>query len=110
MYTDRNAVNPYPYQGYFWDVQEQTTNPDLLNSDPQPVIILETRCDIQESANRYYRNGVVSDYNIFFPFTEDINVVIGNKFTATVHGVSIEGVVVGIFPTELEGCKAAIKK
>lgn len=119
MYTDRNALVEYAYDGTFYK-QENTPSDDgnlLEGGDAVETVILETKCDIQET-NKLFNSGVVTmGYTIYFPnpTDKDDNEAIpdglkpGIRFRATMYNMAVDGMVIGVYPTQMHGCVAYIK-
>lgn len=119
MYTDRNAMTEYEYDGVFYKNEEiLPEDGDLLNSEqPHEVILYTTKCDIQK-ADKLFNSGVVSlGYNVYFPMPthEDGSefipegIKVGVRFRGILYGMAVDGMVIGIEPTKLHGCVAYIK-
>lgn len=123
MYVDRNTLQEYPYHGVFYiPIDDLPEDGGLLNDNgSQKEVILETICDIQET-NKQFSSGVItSGYTIFFPTPtrekedgsaeEYINDKLkpGIRFRATMYNLAVEGMVTGVYPTQMHGCTAYIK-
>lgn len=136
MYTDRNALKEYAYQGVFYRRElKPKEDGDLIGDDGDllgdndnsastdtedeetEVIILETECDIQET-NKLFNSGVVTmGYTIYFPnpTNEEEEEVIpeglvpGIRFRGKMYGMDVDGMVIGVYPTQMHGCVAYIK-
>ncbi len=119
MYTDRNALREYAYQGTFYEKASQPSGDgDLLGDDEeQETVILETECDIQET-NKLFNSGVVTmGYTIYFPTPTDEDdaeyipnrLKPGIRFRAEMYGMAVDGMVIGVYPTQMHGCVAYIK-
>lgn len=119
MYTDRNALTEYAYTGTFYkDENTPSEDGDLLGGgEVVETTILETICDIQET-NKLFNSGVITmGYTIYFPTPKDAdgNEVIpdglkpGIRFRATMYNMAVEGMAIGVYPTQMHGCVAYIK-
>lgn len=122
MYTDRNALKEYAYNGVFYKKESKLQEDgDLLDEgDEVETIILETRCDIQET-NKLFNSGVVTmGYTIYFPMpTQDDSaggeeyipegLEPGIRFRSKMYGMDVDGMVIGVYPTQMHGCVAYIK-
>lgn len=119
MYTDRNALAEYAYKGTFYkDENTPSEDGDLLGGgDVVETTILETECDIQET-NKLFNSGVITmGYTIYFPtptnddgkeyIPDDLKP--GIRFKATMYNMSVDGMVIGVYPTQMHGCVAYIK-
>jgi len=120
MYTDRNAIKEYAYQGVFYKKESNLPEDgDLLSEgDEIETVILETKCDIQET-NKLFNSGVVTmGYTIYFPipFNRDSEeeyipngLEPGIRFRSNMCGMDVDGMVIGVYPTQMHGCVAYIK-
>lgn len=119
MYIDRNALEEYAYRGTFYKTESSIpANGDLLEDENEyKDIVLETICDIQET-NKLFNSGVITmGYTIYFPTPTDENgndnipcgLKPGIRFKASMYGMDVDGMVIGIYPTQLHGCVAYIK-
>lgn len=119
MYTDRNALTEYAYTGTFYkDENTPSEDGDLLGGgDVVETTILETKCDIQET-NKLFNSGVITmGYTIYFPtpVDSDGNEMLpselkpGVRFKATMYNMAVDGMVIGVYPTQMHGCVAYIK-
>ncbi len=119
MYTDRNALQEYAYEGTFY--KNETNTPidgNLLGEDSEfEDVILVTKCDIQET-NKLFNSGVITmGYTIYFPTPTDEEgsekipeqLKPGIRFRGDMYGMAVEGMVIGIYPTQMHGCVAYIK-
>lgn len=119
MYTDRNALREYPYEGEFY--RREDIIPDdgnlLAESDRPDTIILRTVCDIQKT-DKQFSSGVISmGYTVYFPMpmtdddTESIpdDLKPGVRFRATMFNMAVDGMVIGVYPTQMHGCQVYIK-
>jgi len=119
MYTDRNTLAEYAFHGAFYkkDVVPSEDG-DLINGgEESEVLILDTECDIQET-NKLFTSGVVTQgYTIYFPTPSDDDGVElipealkpGVRFRGEMYGMPVEGMVIGVYPTQMHGCVAYIK-
>lgn len=123
MYTDRKEMQEYAYNGVFY--KTDVTLPDdgdLLGDDEaKEVIILETQCDIQET-NKLFNSGVITmGYTIYFPMPTKLDengdeveaipdgLKPGIRFRGSLYDLAVEGMVIGVYPTQMHGCVAYIK-
>lgn len=119
MYTDRNALEEYNYHGIFFRRESKIPEDGNLleDSGEGETIIYETECDIQET-NKLFNSGVLTmGYTIYFPTPQDKDkqeripdgIKPGIRFRAEMYGMAIEGMVTGVYPTQMHGCVAYIK-
>lgn len=96
------------------DTEDEDEDEDEADSDTTEVIVLETKCDIQES-NKLFNNGaIMSNFTIYFPFEKGVDALEirrGHMFRCeSVEGLPVNGTVIGVFPTQMGGCVAYIKQ
>lgn len=104
-YIEHNKLQDYPYFGQFFRIEIDESKP-LDEQVEERVIIFETDCDITESSHSWSRNFIWAKYAIYFPFykdNEEIEVKLGDLFEADMHGLIVNGKVVGVFPSQLGG-------
>jgi hypothetical protein len=104
-YIEHNKLQDYPYFGQFFRIEIDESKP-LDEQIEERVVIFETDCDITESSHSWSRNFIWAKYAIYFPFdkdTEEIEVKLGDLFEADMHGLIVNGKVVGVFPSQLGG-------
>lgn len=110
-YIDRNRLNDYPYWGVFFKNEIDESLP-LNQQEERKVIIYETWCDITESSHSWSRNFIWAKYAVYFPYdkeNESIKVKMGDLFEAELHGLHVNGKVVGVFPSQLGGVTVYIQ-
>ena len=109
------------------DAYDVPPNGDLLadtddDSEPEPQpepepeptveeIILETKCDIQQSAKMFSNGAIISDYDVYFPREDNLAPLAirnGMSFRCEDYPVSVQGMIVGIEAGQL-GVKVQIK-
>ena len=119
MYTDRSNLSEYPNKGYFYQSEDSLPEDGNLLSDntTEETVILETVCDIQET-NKLFNSGVVTmGYTLYFPMPKDDNgneyipeaLKPGVRFRGGTFGMDVDGMVIGVYPTQMHGCVAYIK-
>ena len=112
MFIDRNEIAEYPYDGTFYTMQKSDAdNGDPLAETTEEVVLLNTKCDIQEASKNMSGDAIISYYNIFFPFDKETGIIIsrGVKFRGSAYGMNVEGTVVAPIPSQLGGCSVYIK-
>lgn len=110
-YIDHNKLEDYPYWGTFFKKEIDESLP-LDQQTEQKVIIYETKCDITESSHSWSRNFIWAKYAVYFPYDKEpdsIKVKMGDLFEADVHGLYVNGKVVGVFPSQLGGITCYIQ-
>ena len=105
MYTDKNELQEYPFEGVFYTTEMDTSLP-LDEQTEIETIILKTCCDITEASHARVNGFIKAMYSVFVPFCKvcgKIPVNRGNLFRAWQYGVLIKGKVEGVFPSQLGG-------
>lgn len=119
MFTDRSNLSEYPNKGYFYQSEDDLPEDGNLLSEEtiQETIILETVCDIQET-NKLFNSGVITmGYTLYFPIPKDDDgnenipeqLKPGIRFRGSTFGMDVDGMVIGVYPTQMHGCVAYIK-
>lgn len=119
MFTDRSNLSEYPNRGYFYQSEDDLPEDGNLLSEEtiQETIILETVCDIQET-NKLFNSGVITmGYTLYFPIPKDDDgnenipeqLKPGIRFRGSTFGMDVDGMVIGVYPTQMHGCVAYIK-
>lgn len=105
MYIEHDRLQNYPYFGQFYRIGIDDSLP-LDEQIEERIIVFETECDITESSHSWSRNFIWAKYAVYFPFDkseDDIEVRLGDLFEANIHGLVVNGKVVGVFPSQLGG-------
>lgn len=105
MYIDRNLLEEYPFEGVFYEYDVDPSKP-LDEQVEVEKLVLQTKCDIQEAQKSDASGVITSKFNVYFPFDKGIGINIkrGMMFKGTAYGLEVNGIVVGINPTQLGGC------
>lgn len=103
-------IEEYPHSGKFYEIVIDNSLP-LDQRVEEEVTIMETECDIQEAGSTVTGGITNASFSIYFPFdkTQDIKVHRGHLFRGDLYGMLVDGEVIGVFPTQLDGCVAYIK-
>lgn len=110
-YIDRNILQDYPYYGYFYRIRVDDSK-SLLEQTEEKVVVYETACDITESSHSWSNNFIWAKYAVYFPFDKanaEIDIRLGDIFEADLYGISVNGKVVGVFPSQLGGVTAYVQ-
>lgn len=110
-YIERNKLQDFPYKGQFYRVGIDESLP-LDQQVEQRIVIYETECDITESSHSWSRNFIWAKYAVYFPYDKEpnsIKVKMGDLFEADVFGLTVNGKVVGVFPSQLGGITCYIQ-
>lgn len=105
MYIDHNKLQDFPYFGQFYRIGIDESKP-LDEQVEERIVIFETECDITESSHSWSNNFIWAKYAIYFPYDKEpdtIKVQLGDLFEANVYGLTVNGKVVGVFPSQLGG-------
>ena len=110
MNADRTLLEEYAYEGEFY--RSTRMGNGLLDETENEVIVLRTKCDIQESSRSNVHGFANASFGIYFPINKDekIQVRRGDSFRGSIYGMVVEGEVTGVFPSQLGGCVAYIKE
>lgn len=110
MIVDRNILDEYPFDGAFYTYGVDDSKP-LDEQVEEEILVLSTKCDIQESQKSDAYGNITASFNVYFPFNKDegISLKRGMKFKGSIYGLDINGEVIGVFPTQMGGCVCSIK-
>lgn len=110
-YIDRKEPREYPYEGVFSrrGTIDYTKPLEERTEDAEPY--LTTMCDIMESSHPMSGLLATANYAVYFPVDEagSVSVKRGDLFDADFRGVNVSGEVIGVFPSQLDGCTVYIK-
>jgi hypothetical protein len=101
----------YPYYGYFYTIGIDENKP-LDEREEEKIVVFETPCDIAESSHTWSNTFISAKYAVYFPYdkyNETIQVKNGYLFEADVNGLTVDGKVVGVFPSQLGGITVYIQ-
>lgn len=119
MYTDRNTLKEYAFDGCFYKIEEKPSDDgNLLDDNTSSIaVVLNVKCDIQET-NKLFSSGVITmGYTVYFPMPTDKDgreyipseLKPGIRFSGELYGMNVDGMVIGVYPTQMHGCVAYIK-
>lgn len=114
MYFDRDAISQFPFTGTFYEVVETLpVDGDLIGGESTTVenILLETECDIQQSAKLINSGTIMADYKVFIPCEVGVRLPLrfNSKFRCEDYAIPVQGYVVGLEYSQLGGCSIDIK-
>lgn len=111
MIADSTLLEEYAYEGEFYRL-EFPSGGGLIDREPKKVVVLHTKCDIQESSRSNVHGFANATFGIYFPINkeEDIKIRRGDSFRGSIYGMLVEGEVTGVFPSQLGGCVAYVKE
>lgn len=107
MYTDHFGTQEYPFDGMFYRVGVDESLP-LDQREETEISIFSTSFDMAEGASLS-----TETFSIYFPFDEYNDTIViaeGNLFKGSIYGASIKGRVLGIYPSQLGGCKVLLTR
>lgn len=111
MIIDRNKILEFPYDGVFYRVGVDDSLPPSQQVE-QDVILLETKCNVQEAGSNI-GDFINASYKVFFSYNQGIGGVFPFKqddlFRCNVFGLNVSGKVIGIFPSQLGKAYVYIK-
>lgn len=105
MYIERQSLQEYPFNGAFYTFGIDESKP-LDEQVEEEILLFETKCDIQESTSTSNGGAISASFDVYFPFDKKVGVGLqrGDIFKGSFYGVKVEGIVQGLFPTQLGGC------
>lgn len=107
MYTNHYEPQEYPHLGYFYKVGVDDSKP-LDEQVEEEIVILSTPFDLAEGSDLDMKS-----FKIFFPFDhkkELLPIEEGNTFNGTIWGAKIRGRVLGIYPSQFNGCMVLLTR
>lgn len=115
MYTEKDKLQEYPYEGTFYTMKIDDNKP-LYEQVEEKVVLFQTKCDILEANRNVTKDFITAKYAIYYPVekAEDgtippIKFKVGDFFEAEVMGYSINGKVIGVFPSQMEAITVYIQ-
>ena len=112
MHIDRDEIQEYPFDGVFYTSEIDRSLP-LEEQVEREIVLLETKCDIQEASHSRVGEFIKAVYSIFVPFDKEaenpITINRGVMFRANMYGLLIEGKVEGVFPSQLGGFEVYVQ-
>lgn len=110
MLVDNTEIREYPFEGIFYTFGVDESKP-LNEQVEEKIIVLSTKCDIQESNKSDSSGNITASFNIYLPFDlkSGISIKRGMTFSGSMYGLEVNGEVIGVFPTQLAGCVCYIK-
>lgn len=108
MYIDHNILEQYPFEnGVFYTIGIDDSKP-LDEQVEEEIPFFTTRFDISEGSNLN-----TDTFTIFFPFYKDlesIEIKEGDLFKGNTYGMMQRGRVIGIYPSQLDGCTVLLSR
>ena len=105
--TDHYGSEEYPFHGIFYKVEIDDSKP-LDGQVDEEIPIFETDMDMSDG-------GTLSTdtFRVYFPFKsgkEPISIKEGDLFKGVIYGMEQRGRVIGVYPTQLDGCTVLLKR
>lgn len=111
MYINRNVLTEYPFHGTFYTVEDNYPDDgDMIGddsaSDITETVIMNVMCDIQETNKIFSNSGGAAYSDVYFKFdkSEKVGIKVGDRFKSSDWYRNIDGLVVGVNPTQMGGC------
>ena len=104
------SIVEYPFVGEIYRTFIDDSKP-LEEQVEEKVVVLKTKCDIQEASSYNRGNFINATYNIYMPFdtNKTVNFKRGDLFEANAYGMVVNGEIIGIYPSQLGGISLFIK-
>jgi len=109
MNTMPKQIQEYPFTGSFYRQTDGDVSVPLNERESSEELVLTTVCDIQEASHSMSRDFIEASYAVYFPFDGIVLVRRSDLFRGEMYGMDIIGTVIGVFPSQLGGCKVYIK-
>lgn len=109
-YTKRNRVVDYPYRGQFFEIADPDLTKPLDQRTVDPVLVYETECDIQE-VSKATNPVLIATFSVFMPFDlkNEVPIRRGMKFSGSMGGVDVTGMVTNVVLSQIGGLVAYVK-
>ena len=108
MYIDHNILEQYPFSdGIFYKIGIDNTKP-LDERVEEEIEIFSTAFDITTGSNLN-----TNTFTIIFPFYKEKDELIikeGDLFKGSTYGMVQKGRVLGIYPSQLDGCSVLLTR
>ena len=110
MVLDRELLEEYPFEGAFYEYGVDESKP-LDEQVEEEILILETKCDIQQASQSDANGIIISAFNVYFPFDKEqgISIKRGMTFKGSAYGLEVNGEVISISPSQLGGVECYVK-
>ena len=110
MMLERDILEEYPFDGAFYTYGVDDSKP-LEEQVEEEILVLSTKCDIQESQKSDANGNIIASFNIYFPFDKETGILIkrGMTFKGEIYGLAVNGKVISVAPSQLGGCVCSIK-
>lgn len=109
-HTRRRRVVDYPYFGQFFEKAEPDYSKPLDEREYLDRPVYETICDIQE-VSKAANPVLIATFSVFMPFDETKEVPIrrGMRFSGSMGGIDVSGMVTNVVLSQLGGIVAYVK-
>lgn len=110
MIIEKNILEEYPFDGSFYTYGVDESKP-LDEQVEEEILVLSTKCDIQEATKSDAYGNITASFNVYFPFDKKIgiNVTRDMTFKGSIYGLIVNGKVISVAPSQMGGCVCSIK-
>ena len=111
MIIDRDPLDEYPFDGYFYDYGVDDSKP-LDEQVEEEYLILHTKCDIQPAQESDSGGIITNSFNVYFPFdvkTEKLKLKRGLIFKGNAYGLTVNGTLISAVPSQMGGVECYVK-
>lgn len=112
MYYSKSNIKQFPYDCVFYRIGIDISLPPSQQVEEE-IVLLETKCNIQEAGSNLSGNFINASYKIYFPYNNNADADFPFKkndmFKANANGLDVCGKVIGIFPSQLGKAYVYIK-
>ena len=125
-YYDRRNIQQFPYNGKIYKIETDDSLPPSAPDAEFEVVILQTKCNIQQSTANVNSGLINASFDIFFEFDfekyKEENIDIDNpnaeipypikgglKFKGDMQGMDVSGEIIGIIPGQMNKVVIYIK-
>lgn len=118
MYIDRTTISEYPFTGRFYTMGDNMPSDgdmfadDVDMSKEDMKLVLETACDVQATNKAFNSGSIVTYKSVYFPFDKSVEIPVrmGMRFKCDDCYMPVDGIVLGVYPSQLGGCEVQIKE
>lgn len=109
-HTRRRRVIDYPYFGQFFEKAGPDLSLPLDQREYGERLVYETVCDIQE-VSKAANPVLIATFSVFMPFdeTQEVPLHRGMKFSGSMNGIDVTGMVTNVVLSQIGGLVAYVK-
>lgn len=108
MYIDHNVLADYPFKnGVFYKLGIDDSKP-LEEQVDEEIAIYTTDFDLTDGTNLN-----TDTFTMYMPFNKDTDTLVikeGDLFKGNTYGMMQKGRVIGIYPSQLDGCTVLLTR